>query len=195
MPRFTRSIPAALAGVPIALLYALLVRLTFAANNSSLLLSTMTCGFLFIVPIAMGAITVKLAPIESRRSIAYAIFAPWLSVFIVAVGSIALYLEAAVCILMAVPLFLIFSSLGGLFFRDKAADAKRPSQNAMLGIILLAPYIVTPFEMKIPEQSAYRAVETQIVINAPAYTVWENLVSIPPIDRSEERRVGKECRL
>ena len=66
----------AFVGVPIALLYALLVRLTFAADEFSLFLGTMTCGFLFLVPLAIGALTVRLAPIELRRSLAYAIVTP-----------------------------------------------------------------------------------------------------------------------
>ena len=76
----------AFVGVPIALLYALLVRLTFAADEFSLFLGTMTCGFLFLVPLAIGALTVRLAPIELRRSLAYAIVAPWISIFIVAIN-------------------------------------------------------------------------------------------------------------
>jgi hypothetical protein len=146
----------------------------------------MTCGFLFIVPFAIGALTVRLAPAEFRKSISYAIFVPWVSIGIVAIGSIALYLEAAICILMAVPLFAFFSSLGGYVFRAKVTDANKSSQNAMLGIILLAPYIVTPLELKIPETNTYRTVETQIVINAPVSRVWENIVSIPSINAQEQ---------
>ncbi|MGH9878567.1 MAG: hypothetical protein ACRD5H_13090, partial [Nitrososphaerales archaeon] len=175
----------AFVGVPIALLYGLLVRLTFTSDKPfSLALSTMTCGFLFIVPIAIGALTVRLAPNELRRSIPYAIFAPWVSIFIVAIASVAVYLEAAICVVMAIPLFMAFSSLGGYIVMATHKDKNGPSsfQNTMLGIILLAPYIVTPFEMRVPEYDSYRAVENQIIINAPANRVWENIISIPYIN-------------
>ena len=176
----------ALVGVPIALLYALLVRLTFAADEFSLFLGTMTCGFLFLVPLAIGALTVRFAPIELRRSLAYVIVGPWISIFIVAIGSAALYLEAAICIMMAVPLFMVFASVGGIWFHSKNTNINKPSQNTMLGIILLAPYIVTPLEMRIPDYNSYRSVESQVVINAPISEVWENIITIPRINPEEQ---------
>jgi hypothetical protein len=182
-----RTLASALVGVPIALLYAVLVRLTFSSDKPfSLFLSTMTCGFLFLVPLAIGALTVRLAPSKLRKSLAYAICAPWISILIVAVGSAAFYIEAAICIVMAIPLFLVFASAGGIWVHAKNKDINKPVQNTMLGIILLAPYIVTPLEMRIPEYDSYRLVENQIVINSSADRVWENIVSIPPINVEEQ---------
>jgi hypothetical protein len=176
-------------GLPIALLYALIVRLTFASKHYSLLFGTMTCGFLFLVPLAIGALTIRLAPDEYRKSATYAIFMPWVSIIIVAIGSIALALETAICILMALPIFLSLSSLGGFLFREKQTDPSKPSspQNTMLGIILLAPYLVTPFEMKLPTNVSHRVVENEIRINAPANTVWENIVNIPAVSSNEQQ--------
>lgn len=186
--KIARTLLSSSVGVPIALLYGLLVRLTFGSNSWGFLLSPMTCGFLFIVPIAIGALTIRLAPREFRRSIPYAILMPWVSIFIVAIASVAVKLEAAICVLMAVPLFMFFASAGGYFFRDKNTDINKPAplQNTMLGIILLAPYIVTPFEMKIPDYNSYRTVENQISIDAPAEKIWENIIVIPHITPEEQ---------
>lgn len=178
----------AFVGVPIALLYALLVRLTFAAKEFSPFLATMTCSFLFLVPPAIGALTVRLAPQEYRRSIPYALFMPWISITIVSIGSIAFALEAAICILMALPIFLVLSSAGGYLFllgnRDK--DKSPTRQNTMLGIILLAPYLFSPFEMKLPISTSYNIVESQVTINAPANIVWANIIAIPYISPNEQ---------
>ena len=184
--KFGQVALSALAGVPIALLYALLVRLTFAADEFSLFLGTMTCGFLFLVPLAIGALTVRLAPIELRRSLAYAIVAPWISIFIIAIGSAALYLEAAICILMAAPIFMVFASAGGIWFHSKNTDVNKSSQNTMLGLILLAPYLFTPFEMRLPTNTSYKIVESKVTINATADTIWENLITIPRISPNEQ---------
>src|SRR5215207_5103955 len=116
-----------LSGLPIALLYALIVRLTFASKDYSILFGTMTCGFLFLVPLAIGALTIRLAPAEHRKSVRYAILMPWVSIIIVAIGSIAFALEAAICILMALPIFLFLSSLGGILFREKEANLSKPA--------------------------------------------------------------------
>lgn len=184
-----RTVLSALAGVPIGLLYGLLVRLTFDSQKPlSLVLSTMTCGFLFLLPLAIGALTVRLAPREFRSSAAYAIFVPWISTFIIAIGSIALNLEAAICIVMAAPLFMLLASAGGYMFmlRHKSKEASSSLQNTMLGIILLAPYIVTPFEMRLPEPDSYKYVKNEIIINAPARKVWENIISIPYINAEKQ---------
>jgi hypothetical protein len=178
----------ALVGVPIASLYALLVRLTFATGDFSLFLATMTCSFLFLVPPAIGALTVYLAPQEYRKSTPYALLMPWVSITIVCIGSIAFSLEAMICILMALPIFLVLSSIGGYLFlygnRDK--DNRPTQQNTMLGIILLAPYLFSPFEMRLPINTSYKIVENKIAIDAPANTVWENIITIPQIGPNEQ---------
>jgi hypothetical protein len=184
--KILRTILSALVGVPIALLYGWLVRLTFTSGKTTVDLSPLTCGFLFVVPLAMGALTVWLAPKELRGSYPYAIFMPWISVFIAAAGSIAMYLEAVICVLMALPLFMFFSSAGGVMVYWIHKAKNKPSQNALLGLILLAPYLVTPFEMKIPAPDSYRYVENQIIIHAPASKVWEQIISIPRIAAEEQ---------
>ncbi len=189
MNKFTKTILSTFSGLPIALLYALLVRLVFANKDFSFLFATMTSGFLVLVPLAIGSLTIMLAPTEFRKSILYAIFMPWLSILIVAIGSIVLAFEAAICILMALPIFLFFSSLGGFLFREKSSNTSksRTSQNTLLSVILLAPYLVTPFEMKLPINESNRLVENQISINAPANVVWENIISIPEINENEQQ--------
>lgn len=117
---------------------------------------------------------------------------PWVSILIVAVGSIALALEAAICILMALPIFLGLSSLGGFLlflFREKKSNSSNSvtHQNMMLSIILLAPYLVTPFEMKLPTNDDYRVVKNEIRINAPANVVWKNIIDIPYINSNEQQ--------
>jgi len=185
----SKLVLSASSGIPIAVIYALIVRLTFASNDYSILFGTMTCGFLFLVPLAIGALTIRIAPDEYRKSATYAIFMPWISILIVAIGSIALALEATICILMALPIFLLLSSLGGFLFREKNHNSATSStpQNTMLGIILLAPYLVTPFEMKLPTNDSYRIVNNEIKINAPANVVWENIIDIQPINDDEQQ--------
>lgn len=180
-----RTVVSALIGVPIALLYGLLVRLTFGAEQTSDLLATMTCSFLFLVPMAIGALTVWLAPSELKTSPYYAIFMPWISIFIIAAGSLAIALEAAICIVMALPIFLFLSSAGGWLALSLTKKSHTPNNN-LLGIILLAPYLVTPIEMQLPVNSVSRVVETQIRVNTSANVLWENLVEIPYVNLNEQ---------
>ncbi len=184
--KISRTILSAFIGVPISALYALLVRLTFGSETFQVILTTMTCSFLFLVPLAIGALTVVVAPEEFRKSETYCLFMPWLSIFIVTIGSIAFAIEAAICILMAVPIFLILSSIGGFLFRRRENGLLESNQNTFLGIIILAPYLFTPIEMQFPLKETTKVVENQIVINAPAEIVWVNIIEIPMINNNEQ---------
>jgi hypothetical protein len=89
---------------------------------------------------------------------------------------------------MAAPLFMLLASAGGYLFMlmHKSKEASAAVQNTMLGIILLAPYIVTPLEMRIPEPDSYRYVKNEIIINAPVNKVWGNVISIPRISEEDQ---------
>jgi hypothetical protein len=184
--KIRQTILSAFIGIPVAALYALLVRLTFGRDEFSVILGTMTCSFLLLVPLAIGALTVVLAPPEYKKLPHYYMFMPWISILIVTVGSAFLVLEAAICIFMASPIFLILSSIGGYLFRGKENEEKKSTQNTMLGIIILAPYLFTPIEMQFPIKETIKTVENQITINATAETVWNSITEIPAIDINEQ---------
>ena len=183
--KYLRLALSALSGIPVALLYGAVVRYVFGIPGVSNFLTTMTCGFLFVVPIAMGALTVRFAPKEYRSNTGFCIFMPWVSVAVVALGAMLLEVEAMICIVMALPLFVVFSSLGGMWARDRNGS-NQTVQNNMLLIVLVAPYLITPLESRVPEFDSYRLVENQITIHASVDRVWENIVSVPYI-RPEEQ--------
>lgn len=184
-----RAVAAALAGLPIALIYGVLARWAFSAPDDSGVLSAMTCGFLFLVPVAMGALTIVLAPMRYRRSSKYVFFMPWVSVLITVLAIALLGMEAIICIVMALPILLLLASLGGMIFRVRAkADAPSvASQVSLVGVLLLAPYGVTPLETSLPNPDAIYRVDNQIVIDANVDTVWRNIIEVPMIQPAEQR--------
>src|SRR5208282_5226555 len=74
----------------------------------------MTLNFLFVMPAALGAITIYSTEKHGLRSWAYAIFAPWVPSLILLGSAWAIGLEGSICLIMGSPIFLIFSSLGGI---------------------------------------------------------------------------------
>jgi hypothetical protein len=112
---------------------------------------------------------------------------------LLSIVAIILAWEAAICVVMALPLFMTLSSMGGVAFTliftllSKEDRGSTPIQSSLLGLILLAPFVVAPLENQFPAPTAIRTVETQIMIKADAGAVWDNLIAVPAI-KPEERR-------
>jgi hypothetical protein len=177
-------------GSLVALTYGLSARLAFQSPWEDFL-GLITLGFVIFVPLAIGALTVAFAPRRYKSSWVYGIFMPWLPCILLGIVAIVLAWEVAICIVMALPLFMVMSSIGGIimtaiFSRLSQEDQRStPIQSSLLGLILLAPFIVAPIENQFPAPDSIRTVETQIVIQAGPEGVWDNLVAVPPI-RPEE---------
>lgn len=177
----------ALAGIPIALLYGLFAYLAFSTSYTSDFLTLMACGFLLLVPLAIGALTVYLAPRPQRQSLGYVLLMPWLSCFIVLALVALLALEAIICLVMALPLLLPLASVGGLLFKLPAdAPAPSPHESSYLLLIVLLPYLWTPLELQISPTDSIRTVHNQIVIEAEVEAVWAEIASVPLIQPAEQ---------
>ena len=175
----------------LALLYGLLARLYFAnqktlnpEQNLGAVVGTISLAFLVLVPIAIGVLTVFFAPPARRASIVYAIFMPWLSMFIAAVLAGVLAFEVAICIAMALPIMFLMASAGGIATWFIVTRAGRP-QTQIIGALLLAPYLFAPLESMIPPSDSYHTVQTQIEINANEATVWQNIIRVSEIQPGE----------
>lgn len=96
--------------------YGLILRLLFSGHvlAGMKLPGAMATSFAVVVPIAIGAITVYMAERKARRSFLVYIFAPWLSVTLFVAGTAIALIEGSICIAMAMPLFLLLGSFGGL---------------------------------------------------------------------------------
>ncbi len=173
-------------GVPFALLYGALARIVFGASKGNdTLFTTMTIAFLFLVPIAVGALTVFLAPAKYRTSLPHALLMPLLSSLIALVVVTVLAWEALICIVMALPIVVAMATLGGFLVWLAFRLRSQSSNTQILGLILLAPYAFAPVERIIPVVDSVRTVHTQIVINADEATIWQNITHIPTIKDQE----------
>lgn len=184
-----RTLLGPFSGILFGVLYALLTRWAFTVDTGEdPFLSTMTCSFLIFVPVAVGALTIYFSPPESRSVPSYTVFMPWFSCIIIVFLLALLRFEALVCIAMALPVFLPLSSLGGYSMRLKkpAEEGDSLTEKTFFGLILLAPYLLSPVETRLPLTASYRVVENSIVIHAPVDTVWQNIITVPLI-RPEEQ--------
>jgi len=144
------------------------------------LFSVMSLGFIICVPFAMGYLTVKPAPPSPPWW--FRVFAPWIPCLLVVLAAFVIAWEGLICIVLALPIMLFFSSLGGLFTVTAASES-----GATLPIILLLPYVVMPLEHGRVAPREIVETTTETTISAPANVVWRHVVSVDSIRPDEER--------
>ena len=184
-----RSLYPTLVGMGAGLVYGLVARAVFGRGQAVFAVySLMTVAFIFLAPIALGALTIHFAENEKRRSWWFRLFVPWIpSVALLAVARLVGW-EGSICLLMGSPIFLIMASVGGataaVITGPRRSKAGRFSG---LALILVTPYAVAPIEGRLPWPQSIREVKTQILINATPETVWRNIERVPSIADHEQR--------
>jgi hypothetical protein len=131
----------------------------------------------------LGYITLRFVP-EPR--LWQRIVLPWVPGFILLATALVVGWEGTLCIVLALPAFMIMGTIGGLLEQGaRKSLADRGQLGALLGVLLL-PYAVSPLEQIADLPSQLRTVETQIVINADVETVWQNIIRVPAITAQEQ---------
>jgi hypothetical protein len=177
-----------LVGVPVAALYALLVRLALGNPALNDVMGLMTLGFLFVAPFVVGVIAVSVAPPEVRTAWSYGLIASLVSCLSGLILLVALALEAAICVVMLAPAALVMALLGGLLATWVARRVARPEQQSHLAMLFaLLPFLVTPLESRIVPDDSFRVVSVRQPIRADAAAVWYQVTHFEPIASSEHR--------
>ncbi len=146
----------------------------------------MTIGFLALVPLCMGYIAVnnylRKASIESVRWFEW-FFLPWVSVLITMAVALIVKWEGFICLIFAAPIMLVFSAIGGLVARVTWGRLNKRSPGTLSAVAL--PLLAILVEAHVPSAFQVRSVETDVLINAPASVVWDNIKSVREIQASE----------
>jgi hypothetical protein len=187
-----------LAGVLASVSYGVVVRLVFTwdllkDSGLSELLLTASLGFLFGAPLVMGYLTLSGYMLQQPKDsnarnvpILNAIFLPWGPAFISFLIILAFGYEVAICLIMAGPIFLLMSSIGGLMalvFLGKAGG--NSYKNVLAGLIFL-PMVGSGVESQLPQPQGFYEVHDQILIDADVNTVWNHIERVTPILPEEQ---------
>lgn len=172
----------------IGAVYGFIMRLIFNSSaefkvNYIDALSTMTMAFAVFVPIAIGAITVHLAEKQRRRSFAYYFFAPWLSITLFVMGTAITLIEGAICIALALPLFVLGGSIGGIIMGIISRQFKKTTHSTFSLAVL--PFLVALGEMGQPTPHLLETTHQQIYINASPTAVWQQINTVNAIKPNE----------
>ena len=175
-------------GLLTGIAYGAAVRVLFSYGKAWEVFGFMTLGFIFFVPAALGVLTVYFGEWQRPRSWAFRILMPWVSCVVLMLGAFLVGWEGSICILMALPIFLIMSSLGGLVM-GLALNATRFGRNTfpVVGIFVALPFVSAAIENQFPLPESILTVETQITINASPQVVWKNIERVRKIDPREQK--------
>ncbi len=166
------------------LAYGLFCRLAFTLQwEHTSALQVMTIGFLIIMPMSVGFISVFLAAREGRRGPATWLGLPVLTTLALMLGSFVLFWEGIICMTMLMPVALVSSIIGGGL---GALCARRFGKTPLVCVAIL-PFLVAPAEQWIGPVYEEREVATSIAIQAPPAAVWRQIERVAPIRVEEER--------
>ena len=146
----------------------------------------MSLAFLVLVPMVLGFLTVSSA---AAPSFTYRIFAPWVPALFVVLAATAIGWEGAICVLLGLPMILLFASIGGAF--GGLAEARR---TGVRPIVLMLPLLGGSVERHVHAPVRFTETITQIAIDAPPAVVWPLIASVDSI-RPEEQHPALFTRL
>jgi hypothetical protein len=175
MKRLKTLLLGLLAGVAYALLTMLLVQWSHR---------TVSIGFVFALPLVMGALPVLLSTKAQLRSYVWYLLLPWGSVLLFFYLALLLELDGIICLAIIIAPFLVLGSLGAFVFR-LIRLRQRGDTSPRLYLSLALPFAILFLEELPGPQTYYGTVSTQIVVAADPLTVWENVKSVRNI-RPEE---------
>lgn len=159
------------------------IRVLFGANIFENFSSVMSLNFFITVPFVLGALMIYLSKEKDTPSYTYRIFFPWLGVCAFVGVTIVFQIEGWACWIMITPLFLLFSSLGGLF-GGYIKSRKRDRLN--ISLVVLLPFLIAPIEKSIHTQKQVFKTFTSIRIHSTKEKIWENVTSVKKIESNEE---------
>lgn len=176
-----------LIGVISGAIYGLATQFILKIDELKDVFSIMTMGFVFVLPVILGIITLFFANENARASWAYRIFMPWATSFLSLLLAFITNLEGTICLVMAIPIYLPLASLGGVIGGAFFAVYKSNKVNSFaLGAMLLMPFLVSGVEERYPLDDQVLQVNTSILINAPSDIVWSQITRIPKITEPQE---------
>ena len=129
----------------------------------------MLASFVVLVPVLIGVFTVH-AVRKRPPSLLFALFGPWVPTACFAAGTGLILIEGSICIAMALPIFCIVASLGGLlcWIVLKFVDVPQGGVN----VLLLLPLLLAWPESQEPLPLTISRSEQALHIAAPPEVVW-----------------------
>lgn len=138
----------------------------------------MSLAYVFLLPTVIGMVHVFIRSAAQPLSLTRAFFEPFMPSALCLVLSLVVHWEGTICLIMALPIMLIFAGVGGLIMRFVL---KSPSRNLIFATFVFLPIPLAYAEQSIPLPQEQQIVANSIIIAAPAATVWKKIVRVEKI--------------
>lgn len=135
--------------------------------------ATMMGSFILLAPAVVGAVTVYVAELTSRRNWNYYFWAPFIANVMFITGALLINYEGLICAIVIIPLMAMEGAIGGLIMGIICRQTNWPKQ-ALYSIAVL-PLMLAPFESTIPFQHKVSKIERTMLIHATPSEVWAQL--------------------
>jgi hypothetical protein len=149
-------------------------------------------AFIYLAPLAVGAVTVYLAERQARRSWGYYIAAGFGSTALFVIGTLMLVIEGWICVIVILPLFGLIGMIGALVMGIVCRLTNWPKQ-AVYSLALL-PLVMGAIEPPTGLPTRLRTIERTVTIDAPREVIWDQLMNVRDI-RPEEVEDGIAFRI
>jgi hypothetical protein len=171
-------------GILLGVAYGIIIRVIWELDQLNGFGGLVTISFMFIVPFVIGFIRIYFEyKVKDELTAGEMTVIAWQPIFVFLLASIVTLLEGSICVLIALPAFMFFSSLGGLtagyglkYFKNKQGT---------LSCVALIPLIIAPVEINHLQLSNIYTIENTIIIDASPSQVWNELGNVNHIDRDE----------
>jgi hypothetical protein len=177
--------------------YGLLMRIIFMQNPFSLFPNfswfnnsgigsvasgPMMASFALLVPATIGALCYYYTE-PVKKTFGRSLYAGYLPMWCFVGGTAILLIEGSICIAMAMPLFMIMSSVGGALMWVYL-KFKKPSSTSINSLLVL-PLLMVPIESQISLPTNNQAVSESIIVQASSDKVWQLINHVDNIQPQE----------
>ncbi|MFZ6870598.1 SRPBCC domain-containing protein [Undibacterium sp. Di27W] len=150
----------------------IILRLVFSGKPETAY-TAMAGSFVLLVPMAVGATTVFVAERKRRRSWSFYIGGPIIANFLFVLGTMAIFIEGAICAIIIIPLFALVGALGGLLMGVICRTTNWPKQ--AVGSFVLLPLLLGIIPPGEPDLQRIAVLERTILVQSTPEQIWHQL--------------------
>lgn len=168
----------------LAAAYGIVCRILFALEPGGFF-EIVSVAFIYTMPVSLGALVCYLGYKLDRPGKFWSLAAPPLTMTLLLLGSLLFEIEAAICVLVAAPVVLPFSVLGGWLTGMFLDRRKNRDGRLHVGLFVLLPFVVGPIEEQWEAPHETRVMTNTIEISATPERIWNHIAEVPAISRHE----------
>ncbi len=158
--------------------------ITFLAMN---VFRNYAVGLFLWLPFVMGISSTIIYAYKNRVTKRLCMQLSFVTLTIFSIGLLFFALEGVICIVMAAPIAFVLNWLGYMLGYDIVKTKIIGSPPTILIVFLLSVPSLMGFEYAIKDNEVeIKTIITAIEINAPAETVWKNVIEFPQLDEPKE---------